>query len=230
MRSRVFSTFVGAGLFALALSLSSAQADTILVFGQDGTTNQFTATNDGSPGFAGGTTLSAVNIPVTITGIDNASTMPASFPDAFFNLSASSVSDARVNGSGEITQDFSGSFWINSASGGGGTNYLSGTFCDAVFGEGTGLVMTASGILGVPTLASDVISALGQIRAISLSFTSVTPPAYVTCDCTLSAFCSSVSGDFSASSVPEPASAILLGIGVSWVLLLRRRSKRTAVA
>jgi hypothetical protein len=227
MRSRVLSTLVGAGLLGLAFSISSAQAGTILVFGQDGTSNQFIATNNGLAGAAGGTTLSASNIAVTITGIDNALPMPLGFPQGFFNLSATSVSNATVNSAGQITQDFSGSFWLTSLAGG-GTDYLSGAFSDAVFGSGAGLVMTASGPLGVPTFASDVISALGQMRAVSLSFTSVTPPEFVTADQTLGAFTSSVSGNFSGA--PEPASLVLLGVGVTGLIVLRYGCKRTANA
>jgi PEP-CTERM motif len=224
MRSRVFSTFVGAGLVGLALSMPSVEAGTILVFGQDGTSNQFTATNNGSMGFAGGTTLSAFDIPVTITGIANSGPLPGTFPVAFFDLSAMSTSNAVLDGSGHVTQEFSGSFSVASAAGGGGTNYLSGTFQDAVFGEGTGLVMTSSGPLGVPTFTSDLIGALGQTRAISLSFTNVTPPAFVTANQTLGAFTSSVSGNFSAA--PEPASLALLGIGMTALFAFRRLSKR----
>ncbi len=222
---RVFSTLVGAGLVGLALSMSNAQAGTILVFGQDGISNQFTATNNGSTGLAGGTTLSAIDIQVTITGIANSAPLPGSFPTAFLDLSAMSTSNAEMDGSGHITQEFSGSFSITSLAGGGGTNYLSGTFSDAVFGSGTGLVMTSSGSLGVPTFTSDVIGALGQTRAISLSFTNVTPSAYITGYETLGAFTSSVSGNFSAA-VSEPASPALLGIGMTALFAFRRLVKR----
>ena len=224
MRGRAYLTMLGAGLLGIALSSPTAEAGTILVFGQNGISNEFTAANDGSTGALGGTTLSAVNIEVTITGIDNASPLPGSFPAAFLNLSATSVSNATVNGAGQITQDFTGSFSITSLAGGGGSDYLSGSFHDAVFGEGTGLTMTASGS-GVPTFMSDVIDNLSQTRAMSLSFTDVTPSAFVTSEMTLSAFTSNVSGGFSAA--PEPSSFVILGIGIAGVLTLIGRSKRS---
>jgi hypothetical protein len=228
MCSRVFSTLLGAGLLVLALSMSSAQAGTVLVFGQTGTSNQFTATNDGLMGVAGGTTLSAVDIGVTITGIANIVPLPGSSPGAFFNLNASSISNASMDPSGFVTQDFDGSFSITSLAGGGGTNYLSGTFHDAVFGNGTGLVLTSSGPSGVPTLTSDVIGALSQMRAISLSFSNVIPSVFVTGNMTLGAFTSNVAGTFSAAH--EPTSLVLLGTGLTGLFAFRRRFKRTAVA
>jgi hypothetical protein len=228
MCSRVSSTFLGVGLLGLTLSMSSVRAGTVLVFGQNGTSNQFTATNNGSMGNAGGTVLSAVDIGVTITGIDNSVPLPGSFPEAFFNLSATSNSNAANDGAGHITQDFSGSFSITSLAGGGGTNYLSGTFLDAVFGNGTGLVMTSSGPLGVPTFTSDVIATLGQTRAISLSFSNVTPSVFVTGDLTLGAFTSGVSGTYSA--IPEPTSFVLLSLGLAGCFALGYRSTRPAVS
>ena len=168
MRSR-FAGLLGAGFLCLVFPTLSAEAGTILVFGQVGTGEDFNATNNGSTGASGGTTLSAVDIAITITAIDNSSALPGSFPAAFLNLTATSVSNATIDGGGHITQDFSGSFSITELAGGAGVNYLSVTFLDTVFGSGTGLTLTGFGPTGVPTLTSDVITTLFQTRAISLS-------------------------------------------------------------
>jgi hypothetical protein len=216
------------GLIGLAVSIPNAGADTILVFGQNGLANDFTATNNGSTGAAGGTTLSAVNISITISGIENDVSLPGSFPLAFLNLSATSDSNATSDGSGNVVQEFNGSFSITSLAGGAGVNYLSGTFSDAVFGTGAALTLTASGPGGVPTLLSDVIGDLSQIRAMSLAFANVTPGVHITGNQTLGGFTSSVSGNFSAA--PEPESLMLLTVGVSGLLAFVRWRKRAAKA
>lgn len=228
MHNRLITRVLGVGLFGLALMLSPAHAGTILVFGQNSLSNDFTATTTGSTGAAGGTTLSADNVAVTITGIANVVPLPGSYPEAFLNLGATSSSNAVVNGSGQIVQDFSGWFSITSLANGGGTDYLSGTFHDAVFGSGTGLGLTASGPSGVPTLTSDVIANLAQMRAISLSFTDLTPVASITANQTLGAFSSNVSGSFSAA--PEPASVILLAVGAAGLWIFGSRFRPTANA
>ena len=222
MRRKLLSAVLGVGLIGLAHPMSSALAGTILVFGQNGISNNFTATTNGSTGVAGGTELSAVDIAVTITGIDNSNPLPGSFPSAFFSLSATSTSNAMTDGSGHITENFTGSFSITEMTGGAGVNYLSGSFKDTLFGIGAGLTLTGSGPLGIPTFTSDVITALAQMRALSLSFTNVSPSATVTPNMTLGDFTSNVSGNFSAASVPEPGSIVLVGIGLTGFLAIRR--------
>ena len=72
-----------------------------------------------------------------------------------------------------------------------------------------------------------MIGELSQTRPLSLSFANVTPAAAVTGEMTLGAFTSSVSGNFSAA--PEPASLVLLGIGVTALFAVRCVCKRAAV-
>jgi hypothetical protein len=132
-----------------------------------------------------------------------------------------------VSGS-NITQAYSGSFTITSATGGGGTNYLSGSFSDSVFGSGTGLTLTASSATpGESVLFNSGpggVTTLGAPRAISLAFADVTPPASVV-NGTLDSFTSSVAGTFSA--VPEPSAVVLLGIAIPLVggAMARRRNR-----
>ena len=220
-------------IVAVVASATMASADTILVFGQNGIQNNFHATNNGLGGSAGGTTLSAVDISVTISGILNDAPLPPSFPNAYFDLHAVS-NDAAITSGGHVQQDYTGTFSITSLTGGAGVNYLSGTFQEVdytaggatVFGAGASLVLSASDT-GVPSFTSDVIGYTYGHRGISLSFVNVTPSAHLTGpvgDLTIAAFNSSVSGNFSA--VPEPSSFALLGlggIGMAFAAVRRRR-------
>jgi PEP-CTERM motif len=204
-----------------AIAASGASAGTILVFGQTGTLSNFEATRVG-----GTTTLSADDIGIIITAIENGGVLPA-----FFNLTATNISDA-VSAMGTITQSFAGSFTITSLAGGGGVNYLSGSFSDGVFGSGSGLTLTAS--TGTPgedvtffVGAGSPITSLGLERAISLSFTAVSPPVSICnpADPTLCAFTSNVSGNMSANDVPEPGTLALLGLGLAGLGFVGRRKQ-----
>jgi len=227
MRSKVTSALLGATFLGLALSMSSAQAGTILVFGQTGVANTFTASNP----TATTTMLTGSNIPVMITAVDNAVPLPGSYPSAFLTLSATSVAGTFIGtGPGPFSQEFSGTFSVTN----GATNYLSGSFTDALLtGSSGSLGLTVSGLL-VTSFTSNVITDLLQTRGISLSFTNVTPPAHNagTTPDTFAAFTSNVAGNFSAQPdpTPEPTSIALLGIGISGFLAFRRLFKRTYVA
>ena len=132
---------------------------------------------------------------------------------ATFTLNAHSISAATTVGPApDIVQAYAGSFSII----GGGINYLSGTFSDAIFGSGSGLVVTASNPSPTESVSftSDVIapSLLTAFdRAASLSFTDVTPDARIVLG-TLNSFKSDVSGDFS-STVPEPSTWAMMLLG-----------------
>jgi hypothetical protein len=86
---------------------------------------------------------------------------------------AMSSAHAVMDGSGHITEEFTGWFSISSLAGGGGINYLSNTFFDAVFGSGTGLTMTSSGPAWVPTFSSAVIGDLSHNAAFRIMPTGV---------------------------------------------------------
>jgi hypothetical protein len=204
----------------LALPMCDARGGTVLVFGQNALTPpEFTATRSGST-----TTLSAVDVSVTITQLGSASTSIA----AYFDFSATNVT-AAVTVNGTILENFDGTFGIYSGKGLTGTDYLSGTFGDIITGSGTALSFSAStaGAASFLTFKSDVLSPLELPLGMSLSFTNVSPIAGVT-DNTLRTFSSNVSGDFSANTAPEPSSIILLGLAASLggAVYVRRRMRR----
>jgi len=211
MRCRRIVSMLGVVVTTIALPLSGARANTILVFGQSGDANLFSAVRSGNA-----TTLSATDIPITITNITGLATpLPA-----YFTLSAANDTVATVDGFGHIQQNFDGSFKIYSGAGQTGTNYLSGAFDDTVFGAGTAAILTASSAGGSSTLTftSDVIPWLNVPRGMSLSFTNVTLPLTAV-DNSIDSFTSNISGNFSAA-VPEPTSAIMFGVGMGAVGLI----------
>jgi hypothetical protein len=211
------------GLMLVAAMQQSSRAAVILVFSQVGTGNTFFGTNDGL-GTAGSTKLSATDVAVTISGYAGGGT-PIS---AFFNLAATSTAVATTVGT-DVSQRFSGTFSLTSLSGGGGTNYLSGDFSDRVFGSGSGLVLSASTPADSVNFNSSVLSSsqLQIPRAISLSFTNVTPQITISNN-SLASFSSSVSGNFSATAaVPEPTALALWTVigGLSSVLGWRAKRR-----
>jgi hypothetical protein len=203
---------VGAIAFA-----SNANALTILTFGQVGSGSPITATENVAKTQ---TTIAGSNIPVTITGIDAALATPI---PAFFTLSATSTDAALLVGGVAVLQHYSGTFAITN----GATNYLSGTFMDAVFGAngGTSLTLAATSVPPQSVVfSSNVITDLFLPRALALSFANVTPATHID-GTTLAAFTSSVGGTFSAA-VPEPSTWAMMLLGFAGLAFAFRQSRR----
>jgi hypothetical protein len=222
--SQVKHLVSAAVLAAVALCAAiPAGATVILTMGQSVGGTTIVGTNNG----LGSTTITGTDIPITVTQFILGGTPFA----AFLNITATNTVPGNAMKSGSnVTQEFGGSFEITSAKGGGGTDFLSGTFTDSIFGAGASLTLSAAEPPNSANFKSSVIpiADLGLARGISLSFAGVTPAANVTKG-SLSTFKSSVSGTFSANvptQVPEPGSLLLVGLAMLALVVLLRRSTR----
>ena len=210
-------------LAAAALPIPAADASVLLIFGQTGTGDTVTGTRTGTS-----TTITS-STSVDIDEIDATVVTPIL---ATFTLSATNSGPATSSG-GEITQHYNGTFSITN----GATNYLSGTFSDAVFGSGGALTQSASNPSSTQSVSftSNVIapSLIGAFdRAMSLSFTDVSPSAAIIPGTgTLRSFTSDVSGNFS-STVPEPSTwaMMLLGFAGLGYVGFRKARARSAIS
>jgi len=211
--------FVALSVLLLSLVAVKTEAAIIVVFGQNTGLNLFTGNETG-----GVTTLDANAIPVIITTLDE---NPVAI-NAFFSLDAVSTAGVTNIGGNVYTQPYNGSFSIT-ATAVGGFNYLSGVFngIDLGIDGGTTMVFGSTDPPLLLNFTSDVLGMpLTDPSAMALALTNIIPGVTISNN-SFGDFTSSVAGNFSAedaSVVPEPASLLLMGTGLSF-LAARRRKK-----
>lgn len=212
------SLAIASTAIVLAMLTSPAGATTVLTFGQVSGSNTITATPNGSDT---ATTISGSDVAIDITQDIGGFIGPA-----ILNLTATSR-DAAVAVGASVLQHYDGSWQITAGLGGTGTNYLSGTFKDALFGTGPSLTLSVGAPPDTLTVTSDQVPPfdLGLPASISLSFTNVIPPVGII-GSTLDGFTASVAGNFSATPVLEPSSIAVLSLGVLSLGLLKPRRRR----
>ena len=128
--------------------------------------------------------------PIGITQIQN-----GAGGAAFFDLNATSTDAAQPLGSG-AAQHYAGTFSIFSGVGMTGTNFLSGSFTDLVFGTGTGGALAVGAPPDLASFTSDVITSLSSPLAVGLAFTNIAP-GFAIVGTSIGSFTSNVSGTFS---------------------------------
>jgi hypothetical protein len=230
-------------VFACLASLllaSRGEAAVILVIGQTSPNNTITLTNNGAGGnVAGSETLTGTNVAVLITASFNNIIAPGT--PAFLNLSASNTGTPATIAFPNISEQFAGTFSITSLPGGGGTNFLSGTFMDAFSGV-LGATGAAAVTVGSPPESITFTSGVGlptdPPKGVAFSFTDLAPPLAFTGISGVNASVGglgettmSVAGDFNAAQAAVPESSTLLlsslvGLGFIGYGLTQRRKAR----
>ena len=155
-------------LAAATWAPQAAHATTFLTFSQTGD-DPIVATRTGS------STHITMSDSISISVIDATGyTLPMA---GYMTISAQNDGPATLGGNGYASQNYSGTFSITN---GGSTNFLSGTFNDAlVSGKSTGGTFTASQPpANELSFTSNVISGadLAEVPAMSLAFTNINAP------------------------------------------------------
>jgi hypothetical protein len=220
----------------MLLLSSSANAGTILQFGQANPSDIVTATDNG----AGTTTLSSagnvdganVSIPVVITNFLGVSVLIPAFETYVGVTSIGAASSSH----GSVFQNFTGTIEFTAAPGGAGFNYLTATF-GPVGGSsavglsgadgGTGASLLATNPPDTLTLTSN-FAVLGPPSSLAIGFSNVSPALHISGDSSIASFTGQNAGTISASIVaiiPEPSSLCLGSIAIVIGTLVYRKKR-----
>ena len=207
---------------ALSLMTASASATQIISFGQTSGSNTITATDDGT---VTNINTNGTGAAILIDQLFGVVTPPAIA--AFMTLNATSIDAATLVGGLAVLQHYSGSFCISTGAGCTGTNELSGTFSDAAFGlnGGTQLSVNVANPPDTLVLSSSVIPAADLVAPSSFTLSMSNLPALSIDGNTIAAFTSSFSGVANATTVSEPGSLALMGIGLLGMGMISYRKK-----
>ena len=226
---------IGLATLVLVVSAVAAQAAnvTLLTFGDMAPVNDV----DGTQLTTSSTNIAASGISVRIGG------PTISTQEAYMTFSLTTTTSAsNINDNGDGTYQFrqggyTGTFSITSGPGGSGTVLLAGNLAagrtvsntgDQSFSINSSTNPGSSGWTG--SLASQFSSPFGW----SFNFGNVTPGvglSNTTAPATISSFHSNVTGTFTATTtVPEPSTLSLLGLGAAGLAFGAYRRRKTAAA
>lgn len=207
--------FAFSALASLAMMGASADAATILIFGQQQNVNSVISTSVG-----GTTTLSTAATPVVVSQLGGfPQPQPPATQAPIFLETFSFTSNAAITGApGNLTQGgFSGNFTFTA----GGVSQVAGSLTNGVLSTFTG----AQGTTGSFNSSNVTFTALGAAILAQLGITGITPGLVVgTVSISLNnlipdpaltlSFTAQNAGLVTAEVVPEPASVVMTGMAL----------------